>query len=436
MADVNKKSKFNDEVFWLDNCKVNLAWWDRGVIVKNLNKIIKEVVENILDPWMQSLRDEKNKLITQDINNYSLLVRRVIKNLNESIKVDDEEIIKEINTLLKEFELIIDWYLLNLVWKSDIYIRFCKWKDEIFANRSLKNANNESYQVNQMYDENMMNNINNALARILEGNIVWYKKLFKSKDWVNILWTTVRLPNTEYNVRVWFPLKNPWDFDNSKVKFWQYLKDISIFSKTEELDKFEFKIDDFQFTKKAYRFMDDFTSYKKYIDLNDSRRKDLELLTNYLYLASFTLDYIFKFNPSPAAIYRWDDFPFLSESYFKISGYSLKELKNYYNSIPTDTQNDAILTTRKDINKQPRKEFTSLIYKEDNYKKVIDFTNKNKSWYENEFFTLTHKKWIDIELPWSNFIYQQSWWPKCSLRTWNLGKMNIIRDKDKKVDKN
>lgn len=387
------KSKINDQIYWLEGNVVLLPW---KKLPRNITLVVKDAVEKVLDKWIglkDTLLDDKN---TSNINNFSLMTKRLLRNLLAAVK--NEHAKTDIHDLLKEFELFIDGYLLQLVWNSELYIRFCKWTQEIFSNGSLKqlwnNKSQNSHKVENLYSKETLAEINKWLQLLNDGVITWYNKVFSTLDGLNTVWSTYRIPNSDYNVRIGFPLKSFEDLWSNRQAYVKYLKEVWKFYTAIETKSFNFNERDFKFTKRAYKLIDKFNREKKHILFRDNERKDLELLTNYLYMSALTLDYFFKFSPSPASLYDWENFPILSESFLSITGFSEVDFKQHFYEIPEG---------RKEfIWAQPRKEITSLICDKEELErisKILDWSTEDD--IKNLIVTITRKDWEKLDLPWN-----------------------------------
>lgn len=415
--------KYNHKIEWLEWVKLSIYWKKE----KDIVLYISDVVNNVLNKWVWSKENiEKLKKVPLNLNDFSLVVRKMVLDLKTAINWESARFSIENN--LSEIESLIDGYLLQLVWKSELLIRFCKWKDEIFSNSYLKwmweQKNVEDWhKVEKLYDEIILEWINKLLGDLINWNLVWYNKCFTTIKWNNTIWSTNAIPDSDYNIRIWIPLKSFEELWNDRDKYSEYIMQIGNFYTPKTNNKFNFSEKDFLFLNNANTLINDFESNKQYINWDDSLRQNYKLLVNYIYMAAFTLDYFFKFNPTPAKINRWKKFPILSESFIKLTWYTRKELEDYFFEITKEQKEFQ--------SPQIRWEIDSLLYKWDDYKKVIEFTKKNEinaknwEWYKDEVFTITTKSWMRVDLPWLNIMFV-SWnkEPK-SLRIANIWKLKI-----------
>lgn len=429
MADINNpKIIYTDKVDWLNDVKLAMFWKKE----KNIVFYIKDVVDQILNNWVWSQENiNKLKSVPLNLGDFSLVVRRLVSDLKNAIRSESSRFMIEDN--LSKIEFLIDWYLLQLIWKSDLMIRFCKWKDEIFSNSYLKwvweqNNKDDWHKVEKMYDDKTLYEINKWLDLLIDGWIVWYNKSFITTKWTNTIWSTNRVPNSDYNIRIWVKLKSFEDLWYNKENYINYLKEVRTFYTVIEKSEFNFTNKDFRFLTTANKLLNNFYENKQFINLDDALRKNFELLENYIYMSALTLDYFFKFNPSPARINRGKEFPILSESFVKLTWYTRQELEDYFYEI-TEEQ-------KQFQNPQIRWEIDTLLYKWEDYKKVLKFVKENETnsknwqWYKDKVFTLTTKGWIRIDLPWSNIMFTWSDKILTSLRTADLWNLKIHKDED------
>ena len=197
----------------------------------------------------------------------------------------------------------------------------------------------------------------------------------------------MRIPFSDYNVRMWIPLKSLNNFNENEQEYNKYLDDIKQYTETKVIDIINFNGDDFIFSKYLFKLINNF-DWKFQTLLNDKKdfQEDYKKVKVYLYILWLSLDYILKFNPNPTSVYNWNKPCLLSESFLKITWYTKDEIFDYY---------------------KKKWEITSLFYKWKDLEKVttflLQFHQSNDWWYLNKKFTLTTKNWKKIELPWNNF---------------------------------
>lgn len=381
--------------------------------LKNVS-LVQKVVSDILDSWIwssESLKELSKKPL--NIYNFPIEIRWLMSSLFKY---------PELREILSKMELFIDGYLCQLVWKTDCLIRFCKWEEEVFANNSLKELwewmyvkkGDNSHMVTKIYDHKTLKNIDDAIKKLMDWTVTWYHKIFPTIDWVNLWWATHRIPNSDWNIRFWFPLLNVNDFNNNVDEYRKYVVMLSKFMPWTDFNNIEsknnfrhydFNQSDLWFFTTANALINTFNQ-KNNIRLSITEKKQLDKLVNYLFVSALTLDYFLKYNPSPSAIYKDNEFPRLSESFVKMTGYTRKELEDYY---------------------KKHWEITTLLYKWEDLEEVIRETtankesSSNKEGYKNKYFTMTTKDGTRIRIPWTNIMY--NW---ISFRTANIWKMQIL----------
>lgn len=334
---------------------------------------------------------------TDNIHNSLEAVTLRIKKEIEYI-FDSQRQLSEINIFLKDIEEFIAGYFLQIFQKTSTFVVVCKWKNRIISNEAFKTYTwKDTNDVTELYSQEELVKINQYTNSMINWNILWYLQIFTNKI-SKIWWTTILLPsNDKINIRFWFEL-------------WKN-NDYSDFYDTCEINDIIFSEDDFYFTKLILKKLKEIKDIKyllvwiKQINFNN--------YINNIKVLALILDYMIKFSPNPLVLYKWTKPLILSNSYLKITWYSKEEIFNYF---------------------EKNWEITTLLYKWDDLKQVLDFVEelKNKwelwSWYDGIYFTLTTKQWKRIKISWSNHIYfdknKRELW-ELSLRTWDIWKMEV-----------
>lgn len=325
-------------------------------------EIFKNFPENVSE-MIQSIN-------IKTFDEYSFHPNNTVRLLNwvqqevDSIMDSKRYKVEQMLTTLREF---VWGYFSQMYLRTSSFISVCNAEHRILSNIAFQDfTGKHENPAAFMYNGSTKAKVNEKVSLLLSGKIAGYREIFELNG-QQIAWTTLRVPYSKLNIRFGFIIGEKQDYKN--------------YYQTEIIENCEINPEDFYFLKSLY------APFKEYEQLADLFAKDyVRPMLNQVKFEALILDYMLKFHPCPIGLYKGKKPVIFSQSFCKVSGYSLKTL-----------------LTHPDV--------TQLLHKWNDLQEVKEKLSEQKedaqygSWYDNIPFTQTNQSWQRLSMPWSNHLF-------------------------------